>query len=94
MKALFISKPLMLKAKGEQLLLTLKFKKMQTQKMSLANIQGKLSRDEMKKIMAGSDGCLDEYSYDRGYPPFKGCCYPLRWEMNGTGTGTICMRAW
>ena len=27
---------------------------MQTQKMSLANIQGKLSRNEMKKIMAGS----------------------------------------
>jgi hypothetical protein len=30
---------------------------MKTQKMSLANIQGKLSRDEMKKIMAGSTGC-------------------------------------
>ena len=29
---------------------------MQTKKMSLANIQGKLSRAEMKKIMAGS-GC-------------------------------------
>ena len=29
---------------------------MQTQKMSLANIQGKLSRNEMKSIMAGS--CL------------------------------------
>jgi len=29
---------------------------MQTQKMSLANIKGKLSRDEMKKIMAGSGG--------------------------------------
>ena len=28
---------------------------MQTQKMSLANIQGKLSRTEMKNIMAGSD---------------------------------------
>lgn len=28
-------------------------------KMSLANIEGKLSRAEMKKIMAGSDGgCL------------------------------------
>jgi len=27
---------------------------MQTIKMSLANIKGKLSRDEMKKIMAGS----------------------------------------
>jgi hypothetical protein len=30
---------------------------MQTQKMSLANIKGKLSRAEMKKIMAGSGGC-------------------------------------
>lgn len=30
---------------------------MQTKKMSLANIQGKLSRTEMKKIMAGSADC-------------------------------------
>ena len=30
---------------------------MKTQKMSLANIQGKLSRAEMKKIMAGSAAC-------------------------------------
>ncbi len=31
---------------------------MQTKKMSLANIQGKLSRAEMKNIMAGSgSGC-------------------------------------
>jgi len=29
---------------------------MQTQKMSLANIKGKLSRTEMKNIMAGSGG--------------------------------------
>lgn len=29
---------------------------MQTQKMNLANIKGKLSRAEMKKIMAGSGG--------------------------------------
>lgn len=29
---------------------------MKTQKMSLANIQGKLSRAEMKKIMAGGSG--------------------------------------
>lgn len=35
---------------------------MQTQKMSLANIQGKLSRNEMKNIMAGS-----------GAPTYK-CC--------------------
>lgn len=30
---------------------------MKTQKMSLANIQGKLSRAEMKNIMAGSGTC-------------------------------------
>ena len=29
---------------------------MQSKKMSLANIQGKLSRTEMKEIMAGSNG--------------------------------------
>ena len=29
---------------------------MKTKKMSLANIQGKLSRTEMKNIMAGSGG--------------------------------------
>lgn len=29
---------------------------MKTKKMSLANIQGKLSRAEMKQIMAGSGG--------------------------------------
>jgi hypothetical protein len=34
----------------------LKLKKMGIQKMSLANIKGKLSRAEMKNIMAGS-GC-------------------------------------
>ena len=31
--------------------------KMKTEKMSLANIQGKLSRTEMKKVMAGSGKC-------------------------------------
>lgn len=30
---------------------------MRTKKMSLANIQGKLSRTEMKNIMAGSASC-------------------------------------
>ena len=32
---------------------------MKQKKMSLANIQGKLSRAEMKKIMAGSAGACD-----------------------------------
>ena len=38
---------------------------MKTKKMSLANIQGKLSRAEMKNIMAGSgaDGCGDADTY-------------------------------
>jgi len=43
---------------------------MQTQKMSLANIQGKLSRDEMKNIMAGSGvscGCTDGTSAGMSY---------------------------
>jgi len=38
---------------------------MQPKKMSLANIQGKLSREEMKNIMAGSGfdgGCGDSCS--------------------------------
>ena len=48
--------PLMLKAKATTIFLILKFKTMQTQKMSLANIKGKLSRAEMKNIMAGSGG--------------------------------------
>lgn len=54
---------------------------MKTEKMSIANIQGKLSRTEMKKIMAGSGSsdcsasscspaCAPGYScgkdYDRG----------------------------
>lgn len=33
----------------------LNFKQMKKQKMSLANIQGKLSRVEMKKIVAGGN---------------------------------------
>ncbi len=33
---------------------------MQTKKMNLANIQGKLSRSEMKNIMAGSGGGCDK----------------------------------
>lgn len=38
---------------------------MKTTKMSLANIQGKLSRNEMKSIMAGSGAgrCKDRHTY-------------------------------
>ena len=54
----------MLKTKAETILLISKLKKMGIQKMSLANIKGKLSRAEMKNIMAGS-GC---------YPNNQGDC--------------------
>ena len=50
---------------------------MQTQKMSLANIKGKLSRAEMKNIMAGSGGNCDHYHYQCN-DGLKGCtnsCY-------------------
>lgn len=53
---------------------------MKTQKMSLANIQGKLSRAEMKNIMAGSGGnplCTGVVECKRGSEPgddcFEGC---------------------
>ncbi|MEQ1554293.1 MAG: hypothetical protein ABL929_08955 [Ferruginibacter sp.] len=48
---------------------------MKTQKMSLANIQGKLSRAEMKNIMAGSE------SGGTG-------CYKCCW--NGTSNCSSC----
>jgi hypothetical protein len=64
---------------------------MQTQKMSLANIKGKLNRAEMKNIMAGSGGayCIPEYGYGCG--PQNICCFWLRCERNGTNSGTLCM---
>lgn len=63
---------------------------MKTQKMSLANIQGKLSRAEMKNIMAGSGtNCLGKYSYSCN-GTLK-CCAGLSCDTNATNTGTICM---
>ncbi len=63
---------------------------MQTKKMSLANIEGKLSRVEMKNIMAGSGSggccasdsncggnapyCNKQYSCDCGHGQGPGCC--------------------
>lgn len=44
---------------------------MKTKKMSLANIQGKLSRAEMKNIMAGSDACIKD---GEACAMFKNCC--------------------
>ncbi len=51
---------------------------MQTQQMSLANIKGKLSRDEMKKIMAGSgsnEACIERGMDCLGRP--NDCCESL-----------------
>lgn len=47
---------------------------MKTTKMSLANIQGKLSRTEMKSIMAGSGDtkCGHDISCD-GHSEFQSC---------------------
>ncbi|MCU0351508.1 MAG: hypothetical protein MUF43_11900 [Flavobacterium sp.] len=72
---------------------------METKKMSLDNIQGKLSRAEMKNIMAGaeSEGGTCKSKYDTGCSVSghgnaeDKCCQGLVCEMNGTGTGTICM---
>jgi hypothetical protein len=78
----------MLKAKVQTILLIQK-----TTKMSLANIQGKLSRAEMKNIMAGSGcgECLDEYSFDCSSNAV--CCSGFSCVRNGTNTGTICMKS-
>ena len=40
---------------------------METKKMNLANIQGKLSRAEMKNIMAGSGGGCTTDSFCNSY---------------------------
>lgn len=51
---------------------------MQTKKMSLANIQGKLSRAEMKSIMAGSgsgDACNCNSNDDCAGNATKKTCY-------------------
>ncbi len=69
---------------------------MQTQKMSLANIKGKLSRAEMKNIMAGSNSekCIPQHgqncSTSGGGNPEDQCCTGFKCEMNATSTGTIC----
>jgi hypothetical protein len=45
---------------------------METKKMSLANIQGKLSRAEMKNIMAG-DGVVCAYKNASGATTYGNC---------------------
>jgi hypothetical protein len=77
----------MLKAIGKTILVTVKFKKMETTKMSLANIQGKLSRAEMKNIMAGSGACpyghlscstnTDCGNINAGVCCGSGCCWQV-----------------
>lgn len=58
---------MMPKAKVDTILFNLKnFKKMQTKKMSLANIQGKLGRAEMKNIIAGGCGLSNCKCYSPG----------------------------
>jgi len=42
-------------------------------KLSLENIQGKLSRSEMKKMMAGSGGGGNKCTVCAGY--MAACCY-------------------
>ncbi|OQP61174.1 hypothetical protein A3860_05510 [Niastella vici] len=64
---------------------------MKQKKLSLANIHGKLSRAEMKKIMAGSDsgGCATSLSW---CDPYVDCTF----SSGGTGKcrantgGTTC----
>jgi hypothetical protein len=46
---------------------------MKTTKMSLANIQGKLSRAEMKNIMAGSGGKCGDLCFTADDCPDSSC---------------------
>lgn len=52
-------------------------------KMSLANIKNALSRDEMKKIMAGS-GCL-YYNQTCKTGDMFACCFPYFCSYSGGG---------
>ena len=50
---------------------------MKTTKMSLANIQGKLSRAEMKNIMAGSGGDCQTHGQSCATDRQLNCCNGL-----------------
>ena len=70
---------------------------MKTTKMSLANIQGKLSRAEMKKIMAGSgDDAGDDTSPCAGKNVgdpcqfTKGSCQGYWGACKDTSSGRVC----
>lgn len=76
---------------------TLNTKTMQTKKMRLDAMQGKLSRAEMKNINGGvtnGGGCMQEFEYDCHMirTPFP-CCEGLVCADNATNTGTICVSA-
>lgn len=69
---------------------------MKTTKLSLANIQGKLSRVEMKKIMAGSTtgggsgGCSSSPCAMNMWMSNYGCC--AGWHCDSRiGQGWICI---
>ena len=55
---------------------------MKLQKMSLANIQGKLSRAEMKNVMAGSGSACDIFCPTSG-GGWGGYCIPYTTCGNG-----------
>jgi natural product precursor len=81
----------MLKAIGVTYLLTnLNFKKMKLKKMSLANMQGKMSRSEMKTIMGGSSSCSGTCNYNTTPGTCKVCevdwCKGLCYCSNGIGS--------
>jgi hypothetical protein len=69
---------------------------MQTKKMSLANIQGKLSRSEMKNIMAGSsytrcrNGSCQVYSSGSLYSGYCGTAVHSG-SHSGSSPSTHCM---
>lgn len=66
---------------------------MQTKKMSLANIQGKLNRTEMKKIMAGSGTLCGNYNdpcYTLATWGTYSCCASLGCYATGGETTGFC----
>jgi hypothetical protein len=67
-------------------------------KMGLANIKCKLSRAEMKTIIAGNagfEGCKLNYDTECAVSgtgdPDDLCCSGLKCEMKASNTGTICI---
>lgn len=63
---------------------------MRIKKMSLANIEGKLSRAEMKNIMAGSNACLPVGDPCTGNVQ---CCSNRCVSGGGGTTGANCGKA-